>query len=348
MAQRDSKNFGLPARRLALTVLALVTVAVAVTFYLTHRPQHGLERVVAVEPAKSFHAVIFRYDTELSNNWQLEALMAQDLELGIRASAFPLVEDFQTLRNVLHRYAVDSGEVQLHARPMPRSMSQAFVLYGDLTPYRYQYLDKNEVLRSFISNLHHELHVFGVNGFAVRGFSLHANSNRLPWSDEINYQIFAASAAVHGLDWVSVTTNQFSLGPAPERLDAEKFNGYDREVTVAQSPRWVTYRTGVFATRKVLVIPTGWRDRYGIGLRGQTDIKAVYRAMREDIDRQWEAARRHDYPFVLMMHPYEFAKRKEAHDLNTALKQYILERARALEAPVMTMSEYFDALKADG
>jgi hypothetical protein len=329
-----------------LLLVMLAGLASALTYWLAHRPEHGLHRVVSAIPAEPFHAVIFRYDTELSSPAQLEALMRQDAELGLVSTAFPLAEDLQSRRNHLHRFATYQGELQMHGRPMPRGLSNAFQPYGDPTSYQYDYLDQDRMLQAFIANLLHEVRIFRINGIPLRGFSLHANSNRLPWSDEINYRIFAATAAALDMDWVSVTSSQFSLGATPGGTRPELFNAYDRAVTVAQKPLWISYRTGLFQAREVLAIATSWRDRYRVGLRGQEDWEGVYEAMNEDIDRQWAAAREQGVPLVLLLHPTAFAGKSPQHELSTRLKRRIAEQARREQIPIMTFSQYHDALAA--
>ncbi len=326
----------------ALLIVGGLAAAWVATFEKT---RYGLSDVVAITPAAEIPAVIFRYDTEASRQDQLVALMHQDRAIGIRASAFPLTNDFEQHRNVLHRYAVDAGEVQLHARAMPAGLANAYRSWNDRMPYNYVYLDQDAMVNSYLSNLVHELRIMRSNGFDVRGLSLHGVHNRLPWDDDTNYRIIAVAAAAAGLEWVSVTTQLLSVGPYRDIRNTERFNLYDSDVTVKQRPFWVTVRTGLFSRARVLVIPTSWRDRYEVGPRGKTYADAV-QEMRTDINRQWRAAREIGAPFVLLFHPATFTLRSPEESLNLGLRRSLAEQANALGIPIMTFSDYHAKAKA--
>ena len=325
-----------------LFVLLLVAVLAGVNVYL-YRPRHTLDGV-QVEPAPPLHALIFRYDTELATTAQIERLIEQDERLGLRASAFPLTQDFQTNRNALFEYGLRAGEVQLHARPMPWGLINAFATGGDRTPYQFVYVDPDRILRAFFHNLLPEITIFEFNGFYPRGLSLHSSANRLPWDDDTNYRIIAGAAARAGLRWVSVTSQAFSIGPDPRRTDPAKFNAYDREVTSRQRSRWVHVRTGWGSTQSILVIPTSWRDHYYTKSTDPEHIGRVYTAMLEDIDRHWQVAREQGLALVLLLHPVKYVGLPIHDDMFFELKRTLLERAKRQGVPVMTFSDYTSRL----
>lgn len=346
MPDQPNRVVSVPLRTAVLSAV-LLALAIAIGFlFMMDNARYALSDVLEVEPAAKIPALIVRYDTELATQDQLVALMHQDREIGIRATAFPLTEDFQTRRNVLQRYAIEAGEVQLHARPMPAGLSDAYKTYNDQTSYSYSFLDKDEMTNAFVNNLVHELRILRSNGFNVRGFSLHAIHNRLPWDDETNYRIVAIAAAATGLDWVSVTSQAFSLGSDRSKTDYKKFNQYDRDVTIRQHPFWVTVRTGWFSSRRVLVIPTSWRDRYGIGLFGQSTYKGTVDIMRQDIERQWQAAHNTGSPVVLLFHPVGFTLKSPQESQHLKLRRSLVERAKSLGVPIMTFSEYYEKARA--
>ena len=226
---RLGRRLAVTRTRVLFAVLCLVA-ATAAGYLLFYEPTHAFQSV-RVEQAAPFHALIFRYDTELSSKEQLERLLAQDEQLGLRASAFPLTQDFRLNRNVLFDYSRHTGEIQLHARPMPWGITDAFARAGDPTPYQYGYLDRDQILSAYYQNLLPEIAIFEFNGFYPQGLSLHSTTNRLPWDDDTNYRIIGAAAAEAGFRWVSVTSQAFSVGPDPRMTDPAKFNHYDREVT---------------------------------------------------------------------------------------------------------------------
>ena len=324
----------------------LCVVALSAVAYLTPRePVMSLD-TVEVEEAPRFHALIFRYDTEVSSLEQLERLIEQDTELGLRASAFPLPEEFRIRRNVLFDYSQRAGEVQLHARPMPWGLTDAYSAYNDWTPYQYGYLDKDEVLESYYHNMLPEAAIFEFNGFYPEGVSLHSTSNRLPWNDDINYRIIGAAAAHAGFAWVSVTSQAFSVGPDPTRMDPSRFNLYDSEITSRQPSRWIRVPGEWGSTKSILVIPTSWRDSYPIDSTDPDDIREAYALMRKDIDRHWKAAREDGLPLVLLIHPV-YRVGVDVHDeLFFELRRDLLDKARQLEVPVMTLSEYANHVAA--
>ena len=113
--------------------MCLVAVLIG-AFVVLYEPKSALEKV-EVEAVAPFHALIIRYDTEGSTRSQLERLLEQDEKLGLRASAFPLTQDFRLNRNVLFEYSRRTGsEIQLHARPMPWGLADAFSSANDPTP----------------------------------------------------------------------------------------------------------------------------------------------------------------------------------------------------------------------
>ena len=133
----------------------------------TDAVQTSLSDIITTEPAARIPAIIIRYDIEGCTQEQLLTLMRQDRELGLRASVFPLVEDLERVRNTVQRYAIQSGEVALHAKPMPAGLANAWVVSNDPTPYQYDYLDKEEMIESYRHNIAHELKIFASNGFPV-------------------------------------------------------------------------------------------------------------------------------------------------------------------------------------
>ena len=332
-------------RALIFAGLLCVAVLVAGVYLVPNEPTLSLD-TVEVEEAPRFHALIFRYDTEVSSLEQLELLIEQDAELGLRASAFPLPEEFRTRRNVLFDYSQRAGEVQLHARPMPWGLTGAYSGVKDWTPYQYGYLDRDQVLESFYHNLLPEIAIFEFNGFYPDGISLHSTSNRLPWTDDVNYRIIGAAAAHAGLDWVSVTSQAFSVGADRTRADASRFNQYDSTITSRQRSRWIRVPDGWGSTRSVLVIPTSWRDAYQKRTADPQDIRDTYARMRKDIDRHWKAAREEGLPLVLMIHPVYRVGVEHHDELFYEFRRDLLETARQLDVPVMTLSEYTNYVAA--
>lgn len=330
-------------RSVALACLLILVAALAGAYLSLHRPEHTLN-AVAVEPAPPFHALIFRYDTELTSRQQLERLVEQDEQLGLRASAFPLTQDFRLNRNVLFEYSQRAGEVQLHARPMPWGLTDAFSPGGDPTPYQYDYIDRDQVLAAYFQNLLPEIDIFEFNGFYPEGLSLHSTTNRLPWDDDTNYRIIGAAAARAGFRWVSVTSQVFSIGPDPARMDSRRFNAFDREVTSEQPSRWVRVRTGWRSSRSILVVPTSWRDHYRSNSSDPEDIKEMYARMREDIDRHWRVARERGLALVLLLHPVKYVGKPVHDEQFFEFRRTLLEQAKALAVPVMTFSDYASRL----
>jgi hypothetical protein len=334
--------------RTAILLFALFTVLIFSGIRLaTDAVQTSLSDIITTEPAARIPAIIIRYDIEECTQEQLLTLMRQDRELGLRASVFPLVEDLERVRNTVQRYAIQSGEVALHAKPMPAGLANAWVVSNDPTPYQYDYLDKEEMIESYRHNIAHELKIFASNGFPVSGFSLHSYHNRLPWTDDENYKILAVVAGAAGFECLSVTTQAFSIGDDLHPFRSAKFNRYDRDVTVRQKPFWADIRTGWFRKRSVLVIPTYWRERYGVGLFGQETVEGVFRIMREDIERQWQAAMEVGAPLVLLFHPVGSLRREEKEEAHFRLRRILVERARAENIPIMTFSEYHSAALAE-
>ena len=332
-------------RALILVGLLCVVALVAGVYLIAREPPMSLS-TVEVEEAPSFHALIFRYDTEFSSVEQLELLIAQDAELGLRASAFPLPEEFRTRRNVLFEYSQRTGEVQLHARPMPWGLTNADTGWADWTPYQYGFLDMDQVLESYYHNLLPEISIFEFNGFNPEGVSLHSTSNRLPWSDDINYRIIGAAAAHAGLSWVSVTSQAFSVGPDRTKTDVSRFNNYDSEITNRQRGPWIRVPTGWGSTKSTLVIPTSWRDAYSEESTGLKDPREIYALMREDIDRHWKVAREEGLPLVLLIHPVYRVGVEVQSELFFNFRRDLLDEARRLGVPVMTLSEYANRVAA--
>lgn len=330
---------------LILLCLLFVVSMLAGAYVVSYKPPLYLKSV-EVEEAPPFHALIFRYDTELCSPMQLERLMQQDEELGLRASLFPLPEDFGLRRNVLFDYSQSAGEVQLHARPMPWGITDAFAAYSDATPYQYRYLNENQILNAYYRNLFPEIAIFEFNGFYPEGLSLHSTANRLPWTDDTNYRIIGAAAARAGFRWVSVTSRAFSIGPDPTHTDPNLFNAYDPYVTSRQPSRWIRIPTGWGSTRSILVIPTSWRDAYHTESEDPEEIRDMYARMRKDIDRHWKVAREKGLPLVLLMHPVYRVGVDAQDELFFNFRRDLLEKAKRLDVPVMTFSEYADHLAA--
>lgn len=323
-----------------ILVALLCVVTLSAVAYLTPRePVMSLD-TVEVEEAPRFHALIFRYDTEVSSLEQLERLIEQDAELGLRASAFPLPEEFRNRRNVLFDYSLRAGEIQLHARPMPWGLTDAYAGWHDWTPYQYGYLDKDRVLEAFYHNLLLEVAIFEFNGFYPEGISLHSTSNRLPWSDDINYRIIGAAAAHAGFNWVSVVSKSFSVGPQHVAADAHRFNRYDSEITNRQPSRWIRVPAGWGSKKSILVIPTSWRDSYPIESTDPEDIRELYERMRDDIDRHWKVAKEEGLPLVLLLHPFHRVGLEHHDEHFFALRRDLLDKANQLNVPIMTLSEY--------
>lgn len=323
---------------LLLCLLVFAAVPSAAFIYL-YEPEHSLDSV-EVEEAPPFRAIIFRYDTELATREQLERLIAQDERLGLRASAFPLTQDFRHNRNVLFEFSQRAGEVQLHGRPMPWGLTDAFAGWRDPTPYQYGYLDQDRIFRAFFHNLLPEVEIFEFNGFYPEGLSLHSTTNRLPWDDDTNYRIIGAAAARAGFRWVSVTSQAFSLGTDRTKTDLSRFNEYDSEVTSRQPSRWIRIPTGWLSSRSILVVPTSWRDRYVAESDGPEQAPLLFARMREDIDRHWRVAREHGLALVLLLHPAKFVGRPGHDEQFFELRRSLVERAKAEAVPVMTFSEY--------
>ena len=324
--------------------LLCVVAAMAGAYAISYEPPLALD-TVEVEEAPRLHALVFRYDTELSSPAQLERLMHQDAALGLRASAFPLTQDFPSNRNVMFDYAQRAGEIQLHARPMPRGLGDAFDVASDLTPYQYGYVDKDQVLAAYYHNLLPEIDIFEFNGFYPRGLSLHSTTNRLPWDDDTNYRIIAAAAARAGFEWISVTSQAFSVRRGPGG-SGRRADLYDREITSRQPSRWIRVPDGFSSTRSILAVPTSWRDQYLTRSTEEDDIRRMYALMREDIDRHWKAARDEGLALVLLFHPSKYLG-KAVHDQQfLELRRALLEDAARLDVPVMTFSEYAARLEA--
>ena len=330
-------------RTLILFSLLCLVALLAGAYVFLYEPRHGLERV-EVEAAPAFHALIFRYDTELSSQQQLERLLEQDERLGLRASAFPLTQDFRLNRNVLFDYSRRAGEVQLHARPMPWGLTDAFAAAGDATPYQYNYVDRGQVLDAYFHNLLPEIAIFDFNGFYPQGLSLHSTTNRLPWDDDTNYRIIGAAAARAGFRWVSVTSQAFSIGPDPSKSDPRRFNAYDGEVTSRQQSRWVKTPSDWRSSRSILVVPTSWRDHYRSDPSDPEDVRLMYARMLEDIDRHWKVAKENGLALVLLLHPVKYIGRPLHDDLFLEFRKTLLERANKQAVPVMTFSDYANQL----
>ncbi len=328
-------------RTLILFAVLCLVLVLAGTYLLLKEPRSTLDKV-EVEAAPPFHALIFRYDTELSSREQLERLLVQDEQLGIRASAFPLTQDFRINRNVLFDYSTRAGEIQLHARPMPWGLTDAFAAAGDPTPYQFAYVDRDQILSAYFHNLLPEIAIFEFNGFYPKGLSLHSTTNRLPWDDDTNFRIIGAAAARAGFRWVSVTSQAFSVGPDPRRTDPRRFNAYDGDVTSEQPSRWLRVATGWGSSRSILVVPTSWRDHYRSESANPEDVSRMYARMREDIDRHWRVAKERGLPLVLLLHPVKYIGRPVHDQMFFEFRRALVEHAKKQAVPVMTFSEYTD------
>lgn len=325
-------------------VLCLVAVSAGAHIYF-YEPTHSLHGVV-VERAPQHHALILRYDTERSTPDQLERLATQDERLGIRASAFPMTQDFRTRRNALFEYRQRAGEVQLHARSIPGGLTNAFIVVSDPTPYQFDYLDQDQLVDAYYYNLLPEIAIFEFNGFYPDGISLHSTTNRLPWDDWVNYRIIGTAAARAGLRWVSVTSQAFSLGPDRNKTDPYRFNDYDDEITSRQPSHWVRIRTGWRSHHSTLVIPTSWRDQYWTESIDPLEVREMYADMLEDIDRHWRAAKERKLALVLLLHPSKYIGKPLHDELFFEFRRSLVERARMEAVPVMTFSEYASHLSS--
>jgi hypothetical protein len=319
-------------------LLCVVAVAAGAHVYF-YEPKFTMD-TIAVEEAPRFHALIFRYDTEISTPEQLQRLLEQDEKLGIRASAFPLTHDFRTRRNVLFEYSQRAGEVQLHARAMPQALTNAFIIGGDPTPYQFGHLDQDQMIGAYFHNLIPEIAIFEFNGFYPEGTSLHAAANRLPWDDDVNYRIIGAAAARAGLRWVSVTSQAFSIGPDRANPDPLRFNDYDRVLTSRQPSQWVSARTDWRTRHSTLVIPTSWRDKYWTDSLDPQVVRDMYARMLEDIDRHWQAAKEDNLALVLLFHPSKYIGKPLHDERFLDIRRTLIERARGEAVPVMTFSDY--------
>lgn len=332
-------------RTLILFGVLCLVVILAIVYLALDESTSTLDKV-EVEAAAPFHALIFRYDTEQASLAQLKRLADQDEKLGIRASAFPLTQDFRLNRNVLFYYSTHAGEVQLHARPMPWGLTDGFAVVGDWTPYQFDYLDRDQILDAYFHNLLPEIAIFEFNGFYPQGLSLHSTTNRLPWDDDTNYRIIGAAAARAGFRWVSVTSKAFSVGPDPRKTDPRRFNFYDKDVTSEQPSRWVRVATGWRSRRSVLVVPTSWRDQYRTESLDPEDVTDMYARMREDIDRHWQVAKERGLALVLLLHPVKYVGTPVHDELFLEFRRALVDRANKESVPVMTFSDYANHVAA--
>jgi hypothetical protein len=227
---------------------------------------------------------------------------------------------------------------------MPWGLTDAFAAWRDPTPYQFGYVDRDQVLRAYFHNLLPEIAIFEFNGFYPEGLSLHSTTNRLPWDDDSNYRIIGAAAARAGFRWVSVTSQEFSIGPDRTRTDLRRFNQYDSEVTSRQPSRWVRIPTGWLSSRSILVVPTSWRDSYIAESTDPEEVPRLFARMLEDIDRHWRVAKERGLALVLLFHPAAFVDKPLYDERFFEFKRSLLERAKTEAVPVMTFSDYANRL----
>lgn len=327
-------------QRRKILLLSILFVAVLVASHAAfYEPKQILHRV-SVEPVQPFHALIFRYDTENSTLEQLERLIEQDERLGLRASAFPLTQDFNFSRNVLFDYTLRAGDVHLHARPMPWGLMDAHAAFGDATPYQYFYLDRDQISNAYFHNLLPEIAIFEYNGFEPTGLSLHSTTNRLPWDDDTNYRVIGAAAARAGLEWVSVTSQKFSIGSDRNNMDRSRFNRYDADITSRQRSFWLDVSIDWWTRRSVLIVPTSWRDHYQSESTEPDDVRKMYENMLRDINRHWKVAKSKKLALVLLFHPRRHVGLPVTDALFFDFRRMLVERARSEDIPILTFSEY--------
>jgi hypothetical protein len=223
---------------------------------------------------------------------------------------------------------------------MPAGLRNAFIAVGDPTPYRFDFLDRDQMIDAYFHNLLPEVQIFEFNGFYPEGLSLHSSTNRLPWDDTVNYRIIGAAAARAGLRWASVTSQAFSLGSDPSKTDPNRFNAYDDDITSHQPSRWVTVRTGWRSRHSTLVIPTSWRDHYWIESEDPQELRNMYSTMLEDIERHWRVAEENGLPLVLLIHPVKYVGKPLHDELFLEFRRALVDRAENRSVPIMTFSEY--------
>ena len=329
--------------------LFFIFCIIAASFlWLTDRERRVYDKA-SIELANNFHCVILRYDLHVTRPQELTALVGLDQKLGIRASLFAMSSQFELIRNELLEAELYYKDIQPHLRIIPGDMLDYPPKLGeDAMPYSMPYLDPAKVTEALYANLDIATDIFTHNGFSPRGLSLHSASNRLPWDDITNYRSFGAASAKMNLDWISVTTKEFSIGQQlidhhPKKL--KNYNKFDGYITVRQVPFFVSVQTSLYASQRTLVIPTSWRDSRLFVLvqrdLNENEFDSLWQETKRDIFRQWKAAKENNSPLVLLLHPSPYLVTRDGLQMFSNIRHLLIEKAKEDQIPILTMSEYY-------